>query len=223
VTFAAPTGRHATLSGVELAEAVRRRRMVRSYDPARPVAAETVRNLLSLAIRAPSAGHTQGWEFLVLNDITSRTIFWNATAEGEPDAWRSRMQTAPVLIVCFSNKQAYLDRYAEPDKNWGDRDEHRWPVPYWHIDTGMAAMILLLAAEDAGLAACLFGVPGARWDTLRAAFAVPGQLEPVCVISLGYAAPDQRSPSLRRGRRSLDDVLHIGSFSNSAGSVAGAD
>jgi nitroreductase len=125
-----------------------------------------------------------------------------------------------VLILCFSNKKAYLDRYAEADKGWTDRDEHRWPVPYWHIDTGMAAMILLLAAEDAGLAACLFGVPGERWDALRAAFSVPEQLTPVCVISLGYAAPDVRSPSLRRGRRPLDEVVHFGSFADSAGSAA---
>jgi nitroreductase len=207
---------------VEFTETVRRRRMIRSYDPDRAVAAEMVSDLLRLAVRAPSAGHTQGWQFLVLDDITSRAAFWESTAEGEPDAWRVRMQTAPVLVVCFSNKQAYLDRYAEPDKGWTDRDEHRWPVPYWHIDTGMAAMILLLAAEDAGLAACLFGVPAQRWDSLRAAFAVPEQLAPVCVISLGYPAPDLRSPSLRRGRRPFGEVVHVGSFSTAAGSASGS-
>lgn len=206
---------------MELTETVRRRRMIRSYDPDRAVPAETVSDLLRLAVRAPSAGHTQGWQFLILNDITSCTAFWDATADGEPNAWRTRMQAAPVLIVCFSNKQAYLDRYAEPDKGWTDRDERRWPVPYWHIDTGMAAMILLLAAEDAGLAACLFGVPGERWGSLRTAFAVPEQLAPVCVVSLGYPAPDVRSPSLRRGRRSFDEVVHVGSFSPSPASPAG--
>ena len=76
----------------------------------------------------------------------------------------------------------------------------------------MAAMILLLAAQDAGLAACLFGVPGDRWTALRTAFSVPTHLEPVAVVSLGYAAPDLRSPSLRRGRRSLDEVVAYGSF-----------
>jgi nitroreductase len=122
------------------------------------------------------------------------------------------MQTAPALIVCFSDKDAYLDRYAEPDKGWTDRDEARWPVPYWHIDTGMAAMILLLAAQEAGLGACFFGVPGERWPQLRAAFAVPDRLAAVGVVSLGYPAADVRSPSLRRGRRPLDDVVSYGSF-----------
>ena len=197
---------------MELSDAVRNRRMVRSYDPDRPVSREVLDGLLRLAIRAPSAGHTQGWQFLVLDDITSRTAFWTATSGGEADAWLTRMQTAPALIVCFSDKDAYLDRYAEPDKGWTDRDEARWPVPYWHIDTGMAAMILLLAAQEAGLGACFFGVPGERWPQLRAAFAVPDRLAAVGVVSLGYPAADVRSPSLRRGRRPLDDVVSYGSF-----------
>jgi nitroreductase len=197
---------------MELSEAVRSRKMVRSYDPDRPVSREVLDGLLRLAIRAPSAGHTQGWQFLVLDDITSRSAFWTATSDGEADAWLTRMRSAPALIVCLSDKDAYLDRYAEPDKGWTDRDEAHWPVPYWHIDTGMAAMILLLAAQDAELAACFFGVPGARWTALREAFTLPDRLDPVGVISLGHPAPDLRSPSLRRGRRSLDDVVSYGSF-----------
>jgi len=200
---------------MEFADVVRGRRMIRSYDPDRPIPRKSVTELLRLAIRAPSAGHTQGWHFLVRDDITSRDRFWTATSDGAPDPWRARMQQAPVLVVCLSDKTAYLDRYAEPDKGWTDRDEARWPVPYWHIDTGMAAMILLLAAQDAGLAACFFGVPGDRWAALRTAFAIPDELEPIGVVSLGHAAPDVRSPSLRRGRRGVDEVVSYGSFGSS--------
>jgi nitroreductase len=200
---------------MEFADVVRGRRMIRSYDPDRPISRESVTELLRLAIRAPSAGHTQGWHFLVLDDITSRSRFWTATSDGDPDPWRARMQQAPVLIVCLSDKTAYLERYAEPDKGWTDQDEARWPVPYWHIDTGMASMILLLAAQDAGLAACFFGVPGDRWAALRAAFAIPARLDPVGVVSLGHAAPDVRSPSLRRGRRTVAEVVSYASFGSS--------
>ena len=198
---------------MDFAETVRRRRMIRSYDPDRPVSRGTVSELLSLAVRAPSAGHTQGWHFLVLDDITSREQFWTVTAEeDEPDTWLQRMRTAPVLVICLSDKDAYLDRYAEADKGWTDRDEARWPVPYWHIDTGMAAVILLLAATDAGLGACFFGVPSEHWPALREAFAVPERLAPVGVVSLGHPAPDLRSPSLKRGRRGRDDVVSYGTF-----------
>jgi nitroreductase len=199
--------------------------MVRNYDPTRPVPREIVENLLNLAIRAPSAGYTQGWEFLVLDDITSRKEFWRCTSEGPPDSWRQSMENAPVLVICFSDKSAYLDRYAEADKGWTDRAESRWPVPYWHIDTGMAALLLLLGAHDAGLAGCFFGVPAAAWPALRQSFAIPDGLTPVGVVSLGYPAPDRRSPSLRRGRRSLHQVVHYQSFETApagSGDAAGA-
>lgn len=201
---------------MELTEAIRRRRMIRTYDPTRPVSRDVIGELLDLAVRAPSAGYSQGWRFLVLDDITSREAFWTATTDGEPDdPWLGRLRTAQALIVCFSDKQAYLERYAEPDKGWTDQDEAHWPVPYWHIDTGMAAMIALLSAVEHGLGACFFGIPGERWDALRAAFDVPDRLSPIGVISLGYPAPDARSPSLSRGRRPQSEVVAYGSFAES--------
>jgi len=199
---------------MQLDEVIRRRRMVRSYDPARPVARAVIDDLLALAVRAPSAGFTQGWHFLVLDDPASVGSFWEAcSGEEPPDPWLSRMRTAPALIITFSDKSAYLNRYSEPDKGWTDRSEAHWPIPYWHVDTGMAALILLLGATDAGLASCFFGVPGERWEALRVALTVPETLTPVGVVSLGYPAPDLRSPSLRRGRRPMDSVVSYGSFS----------
>jgi nitroreductase len=199
---------------MELTEAIRRRRMVRAYEPDRPVSREQIDDLLGLAVRAPSAGFSQGWHFLVLDDEKSRNAFWAATSddEGPPDPWLAGLQTAQALIVCLSDKDTYLDRYAEPDKGWTDRDEAHWPVPYWHIDTGMAAMLILLGAVDAGLAACFFGIPPEALPAVRKTFAVPDRLSPIGVISLGYPAPDRRSPSLRRGRRPPLDVTTYGSF-----------
>jgi nitroreductase len=198
---------------MELRDAIRRRRMVRNYNPDRPVSREQLDGLLELAIRAPSAGFSQGWRFLVLDTRAAVEAFWAATSSDEPpDAWMTGLMRAPALIIALSEKQIYLDRYAEPDKGWTDRAESRWPVPYWHIDTGMASMLILLGAVDDGLASCLFGVPGDAWDGLRAAFAIPAGLDPVAVISIGYPEPDRRSPSLRRGRRPVAEVAAYNSF-----------
>ena len=185
--------------------------MIRHYDPERPVPRELIEDLLSLAVRAPSAGNTQGWQFVVLASPESRERFWAVSTDDadEDDAWLRRLRTAPVLILCVSDKGAYLDRYAEPDKGWTDRDEAHWPTPYWHVDTGMAAMILLLAAQEAGLGACFFGVPAETMDAVRNEFDLTGPLWPVGVVSLGYPAPDVRSPSLKRGRRPLADVVRF--------------
>ncbi len=197
---------------MEFADVVRRRRMVRDYDADRPVPPEVRERLLEHALRAPSAGFTQGWAFLVLEDAADRELFWSATTTaGAPDAWLTRMRRAPLLVVPLSSKAAYLERYAEPDKGWTDRDEARWPVPYWDVDAGMAALLVLLTAVDEGLGACFFGVPAERVDALRAAFGVPETHRPVGVVSVGYpGAEDRRSPSLRRGRRGVEDVVHRG-------------
>jgi nitroreductase len=198
---------------VEFTDVVRRRRMVRAYNPRRPVPHGVVDELLELATHAPSAGFSQGWRFLVLQAQEQRDAFWTATDPGGvPDPWLAGMRTAPVLIVVFADKQTYLDRYAEPDKGWTDRDESRWPVPYWHVDTGMASLLILLGAVDHGLAACFFGIPREHWATLRKVFAVPERLTPIGAISLGSRARDRRSPSLRRGRRPLSEVVAYGSF-----------
>ena len=197
---------------MEFADVVRRRRMVRDYDPDRPVPAEVVERLLDHAIRAPSAGFSQGWAFLVLESPEDRSLFWSVTTSSDtPDGWLTRMSRAPLLVVVFSSKDAYLDRYAEPDKGWTDRDESRWPVPYWDVDAGMAALLMLLTAVDEGLGACFFGVPGDRVDALRDAFGVPASHRPVGVVSVGWpGGEDRRSPSLRRGRRGVDEVVHRG-------------
>jgi nitroreductase len=196
---------------MEFSEVVRRRRMVRAYDPTRPVPTDVRDRLLANALHAPSAGFSQGWGFLVLESSADRELFWSATTEdGDSDSWLTGMTTAPLLIVCFAHKDAYLDRYAEPDKAWTDRDESRWPVPYWDIDTGMAAMLMLQTAVDEGLGACFFGVPPEHIPQLRAAFGVPESFSPIGVVSVGYRLPDVKSPSLRRGRRGLDEVVHHG-------------
>lgn len=235
---------------------VRRRRMVRDYDPERPVPAEVVRRLLEYAARAPSACFTQGWGFLVLTEPADREAFWAATTPvaapsggsppadgsggsppadgsgGSPPAdgsgpaaadgsagrpgrsrhsrWLAGMRRAPLIVVPHTSRRAYLERYAEPDKGWTDRDEARWSVPYWYVDAGFASLLMLLGAVDEGLGACFFGIPPERVDGYRAAFGVPSEFAPVGAITVGYRAADRRSPSLVRGRRTIEEVAFMG-------------
>jgi nitroreductase len=197
---------------MEFRDVVRRRRMVRNYDPDRPVPPELVERLLEHATRAPSAGFSQGWGFLVLESPEDRERFW-AAATPKTDTWQQwlvNMRTAPLIIVAHSNKGAYLDRYAEPDKGWTDRDESHWPVPYWDIDTGMASLMMLLTAVDEGLGACFFGVPPEQLAEYREAFGVPSEFTPIGAVSVGYRAEDHRSKSLKRGRKPVAEVVHRG-------------
>ncbi len=195
---------------MELREAILRRRMVRAFED-RPVDPVVVDRMLEHALHAPSAGFSQGWAFLVLTEADDRARFWDAVF---PDRGASfaygGLFNAGCLIVPLSHKQSYLDRYAEPDKGWADRDEARWPVPYWHLDTAMASMLILLTAVDEGLGALFFGIFGEHVDAFRSTFGVPAAFSPIGAIAVGHRAPDRPSPSLRRGRRSLDEVVHRG-------------
>ncbi|MGH3360867.1 MAG: nitroreductase family protein [Nocardioides sp.] len=197
---------------MEFRDVVRRRRMVRRYDD-RPVDPAVVDRMLEHAIRAPSAGFSQGWAFLRLDTPSDVDRFWRSTSpEGAGSAWLAGMRTAPVVIVPLSHKAAYLDRYAQPDKGWTDRDESRWPVPYWHIDTGMAALLILQTAVDEGLGACFFGIPPDRLDAFREEFAVPRHYTPIGAITVGHRLADPGLPgsAARLRRRTADEVVHHG-------------
>lgn len=198
---------------MEFREVVRRRRMIRRYAD-RLVDPAVVDRMLEHAVRAPSAGFSQGWAFLRLDTPDDVARFWTATSP-DPDAsdsWLDGMRTAPVVIVPLSHKDAYLDRYAEPDKGWEDRAEDRWPVPYWHIDTGMAALLILQTAVDEGLGACFFGIPPEQIEPFRAAFGVPESYRPIGAITVGHRLPDTgvAGSAARRTRKDPGDVVHRG-------------
>src|SRR5688572_30400341 len=106
---------------MEFQDVVRRRRMVRAFEP-RPLPPNAVERILANALRAPSAGFSQGWAFLVLEGAADTERFWAATFTPD-DRARFRRQglfNAPLIVVALSHKQTYLDRYAEPDKGWTD-------------------------------------------------------------------------------------------------------
>lgn len=202
---------------MEFQEVVRRRRMVRRYADT-PVDPAVVDRALGNATRAPSAGFSQGWAFVVLDRPDDVRRFWTAATApadlGSPDAWLRGMMRAPVVVVPCSSKRAYLDRYAEPDKGWTDRDERRWPMPFWHLDAAMAALLVLLTATDEGLGSCFFGIPPDREEEVRRALAVPADHDPIGAITLGHPARDDEpaaagSPA-RRARRPLTEVVHRG-------------
>ncbi|MDX6367228.1 MAG: hypothetical protein QOK30_2304 [Nocardioidaceae bacterium] len=194
---------------MEFQRVVARRRMVRNYSD-RAVDPAAVDRILSNALHAPSAGFSQGWAFLRLDDEHAVARFWACTTpQGDGvDAWSEGMRRAPVIVVPLSCKREYLERYAAPDKGWTDMDESHWPVPYWDIDTGMAALLMLLTVTDEDLGACFFGIPPEMVAPFRAEFGVPDHYTPIGALSIGHRAEDRPSPSLKRGRRGTDEVVH---------------
>jgi nitroreductase len=200
---------------MEFAELIQSRRMVRAFDT-RPVEPEVLEHVLDAARRAPSAGNSQGWAFVVLEGDDTRK-FWDVTLpEDRRETFRwQHLLDAPAVILPLASREAYLTRYSEPDKiSTGLADPTRWPVPYWQIDTAFATMLLLLAVEDEGLGALFFGV-FRNGEKLLAELDVPGGYDLIGAVALGHPLDDdERVPgrSAERPRRSLEEIVHRGGW-----------
>ncbi|GAB3460093.1 nitroreductase family protein [Kineococcus endophyticus] len=201
---------------MEYSEVLRARRMVRRYD-GRPVADDVLGRVVAAGLRAPSAGNSQGRDLLVLRSPADRELFWSTTAGtrdagAAPDRWLTGMRTAPVVVLLLADPAAYARRYAAPDKPGPDRDAATWEVAWPDVDTGMSGLLVLLAAVDEGLGACLFGVPSAAHAAVRAVFAVPADRRVVAALTLGHPAPGEASRPSRLHRRTVADAVHDGRF-----------
>jgi nitroreductase len=199
---------------VELTEVVRRRRMTRNFS-GRPLDPGVLDRLLATALRAPSAGNTQGREFVVLEGPSDTETYWQATTDRD---WRDSsrrfdgLSRAPVVVLPFADPAAYKARYAEPDKARGDEAPVEWVVPYWWADTAFATMSLLLGAADQRIGAAFLGNFRGE-DALRATLGVPDGLRWFGAVLLGEAAePDPPSTSASRPRRTIADSVHRGGW-----------
>jgi hypothetical protein len=142
----------------------------------------------------------------VLDDPAGVARFREAVRPQEhPEDWFAAQLDAP-LIIAHSNQDAYLDRYALPDKGFTDRSDAWWPAPYWDIDTGFVSLLMLLTAVDAGLGGCFFGIPVERIGAYRAAFGAPAQSTPIEAISIGYSDEPPRDLSSRR--KPMAETVH---------------
>jgi nitroreductase len=197
---------------MELKEILRRRRMVRAYEP-EPVPREAIERIVATVRRAPSAGFSQGQRLLVVTDQATREELARRFDEG-PSIAEGRepwISAAPVLIVVGAREHDYHDRYTKADK-LQEGQEIPWPVPYWHFDAGAAAMLVLLAAVDEGYGAGLFGVPAEAMEEFKELLAIPADITVTCCITIGKPAPDPgwsavSSRSTQR-RKDVDDLVH---------------
>lgn len=195
---------------MKFTDLIRTRRMTRAFL-SQPIGDEMLRSLIDLAMRAPSAGKTQGTHYVVLtgDDVAA---FWNDTLPLDKRAtfrWKQLLD-APVIILPFVDPLAYVARYAEPDKQATGLGEgvHAWPTPYWTVDGSFAVMSLLLAVHDAGLGALFFAVFNGE-QQLRTRLGVPEHMQLLGAIAIGHAVQnDETGRSATRSRMSIDDAIH---------------
>lgn len=191
----------------EFHELVRKRRMIRNFTE-EPVSWDVIERIIDAGRRGPSAGFSQGMQFVAITEGETRARI----AEVAGEKWYVRqghepfMSRAPVHIVITTSEAEYHRRYNESDKKAKGQEEIGWPIPYWHTDAGAAMMLVLLAAVDEDLGTAFVGVKDP--SELQAVLGIPEEHLPIGVVFIGHPAPDMKSGSLKRGRRPLDTVLH---------------
>ena len=206
------------MGGMEFADVVRRRKMVRNYTD-EPVDPAVVDRALANAVRAPSAGFSQGWGFLVLDTPDDVRRFWAATVGDEiddPDEWLRRHDARA------GRDRALLEQGGLPGSLRRARQGLDRPR------RGPLAGAVLAHGRRDGLAAdpadggrrrprlLLLRHPARVRRAVRAEFAIPTAFDPVGAITLGHPAATagaQGSPSRRR-RKDLDEVVHRGNWSD---------
>ncbi len=196
---------------MEFTDMLRKRRMTRSFEDRR-VDPELVERILAAGLRGPTAGHTQGVDLLVLEGPAQTGRYWEVTLPAAARAgfpWPGLL-AAPLLVVVLSSEAAYRRRYAEPDKA-ATAFDGAFDVPWWHVDAAFAALLLLLAAADAGFGTLFFATH--QVPALRRAFGVPDEWAPVGTVAIGHPAPDRPSSSVvSRRRRPVSEAIHRGGW-----------
>ncbi|MBI4769167.1 MAG: nitroreductase family protein [Chloroflexi bacterium] len=153
---------------MEFETVVRRRHMVRAYQP-RPVEDEQIARLLRLAHQAPSAGFKQPQEFIVVRDPTVKRALARAALD------QAFVAEAPVAIVVCADTARSASRY-------GERGVHFYSI----IDGAFAAMLILLGVVDEGLGGCFVGAFDD--DEVSRVLGLPETVRPIGIIPLGYPA-----------------------------------
>ena len=197
-------------AGVGFDEVLRRQRMRRPPYADRPVDRELLRSVLAAARKAPSAGFTQGARFLVLEGDQVEHFFRTTYPAGTDVA---ALLPCPVVVLPLQDADAYVARYAEPDKaEFGlGTGADAWPVPYWTVDSAFATMTVLLSATAAGLGAWFFGIFHGERELLDG-LGVPAQVSTIGAFTIGHPADDAPSGgSVRtRQRRPQEDRIRWG-------------
>lgn len=159
---------------------------VRNYKNT-PVESQKLEQVLNAARLAPSAVNFQPWHFIVVTKPENLTKI-HLTYHRE---W---FRTAPVIIIACADHSLSWKRSID------GKDSAE-------IDVAIAVDHMTLQAADLGLGTCWV----CNFDTQRCAEALklPGHIEPVVMVPLGYPV-EEEIPSKRR--KLLEEIIHWEKF-----------
>jgi nitroreductase len=205
-------------------EVVQTRRSVHEYGD-EELERETIRDIVDDARMAPSGYNLQPWEFLVLDEEEDQAALREVAYD------QDHVTGAGAAVVVFGNTDPaahaqpvfddWLDKGYLPSEDvkegllesvdgmagLPETERRVWTTR----SSSLAAMTLMYAAWDRGVASC--PMEGFDADALLDTFDVPEGYEPVMIVTLGYAADGTDDiENDRKTRRSVDEITHFGEF-----------
>src|ERR671917_218697 len=183
---------------MDFEDVVRKRKMVRRYKQNRPLPDKIITKLIRNAHRAPSAGHTQVQEFIIVKDPLIKKKLRIAAVDQE------YVEDAPLLIIVCSNTSRSVGRY-------GIRGREFYSI----IDGAFASMLVLLTAVNEGIGACFVGA----FDDTKVSkiLEIPEYVKPIGIIALGFPAEDP----IKIGRIALSHLIYYDKYGNTDRTVNG--
>ena len=157
---------------MEIDEAIRNRRSIRSYQ-AKPVEAAKLERILEAARWAPSAGNLQSVEYIVVKSLGTRKLLSEAALGQE------QITEAPVSIVVCCNFSKI--------SHYGQRGKELYSLQ----ESGACVQNLMLEAHALGLGTCWIGA--FEESKVREILNIRDSARPVAIITLGYPAEKPRS------------------------------
>ncbi|MDF9763139.1 nitroreductase [Peribacillus simplex] len=192
-----PLEKPKVLTDTDFLTVAKERRSVRQYDAEYVMTEEEIREILEVAIQAPSSSNLQPWRFLVIQDKqtqqellpiannqqqivdASAVIAVLADIEGYKNAERIYGELVDKGIMKNEIKEPFV---ASIIHNYGNFSAEK-ALSVAMIDGGLVSMQIMLAAKAKGYDT----VPMGGFDEAKFvdAFNVPENFKPVMLISLG--------------------------------------
>ncbi|MFB7642057.1 nitroreductase family protein [Peribacillus butanolivorans] len=185
------------LTDTDFITIAKERRSVRQYDAEYVMTEEEIREILDIAIQAPSSSNLQPWRFLVIQDKqtqqellpiahnqqqivdASAVIAVLADIEGYKNAERIYGELVNKGIMKNEIKEPYV---ASIMHNYGNFSAEK-ALSVAMIDGGLVSMQIMLAAKAKGYDTVPMG--GFDENKFVDAFNVPENFKPVMLISIG--------------------------------------
>lgn len=165
---------------MEVKEAIRRRRSVRSFKD-EPVTRDTLEELMESVRIAPSASNRQDWKFVLVDDPDLKEELAQAAHE------QSFVGDAPVVIAGVNTKKKTMACEVEAGT----------------VDLAIAMDHLTLRAADKGLGTCWIGA--FDQERTKEILSVPEEAKIIGLMPLGYPTYDLTRENKRR--KDLKEIL----------------